>query len=154
MLNPPPRIKPGRNGYSFLELVIVLAILSALLLLSLPQAQHILNRQETSLFLNRLATDLNYAASEARGKMVNVRIDLLRTQGVYLIKVNGVQKKQVRFPVGMTIKSNFPNDRLDFFSDGQIGQAGTIDVLDSKGKGYSVVIQLSSGRFILREWEP
>lgn len=140
----------NKNGYSFFEVVITLTILSTLLFLSLPQFQETLERQETSLFLNRLSSDLHYAASEARSKMVIVRVDLLLNQRIYIVRVNGVLKKQVPFPRGKTIKSNFSNDRLDFFSDGQIGQAGTIDVVDKQGNGSRVVVQLSSGRFEIR----
>lgn len=137
-------------GHSLLEISIVLSLLSILLLASAPSIQSSAQRQQTARFIQQLAFDLNHVASEARAKQVHARFEIIRDGRLYEIAVNNIVRKQVEAPPGMKLKSNFPSDRLRFYPDGQVSQAGAIDLVDASGKGYSFVVQLSSGRFHIR----
>lgn len=148
------RRRNNQFGYSLLEITIVLSLLSAFLLVSLLPVRAALERQQAALFVQQFAFDLNYAASEARAKQATVRLDIFREDRSYRITVDNRPQKQVKAPPGMRIRSNFPNERLRFYPDGQVSRAGTIELLNDAGEGFLIVVQLSSGRFHVRSVGP
>ncbi|WP_167577412.1 GspH/FimT family protein [Ammoniphilus sp. YIM 78166] len=109
-----------------------------------------IEQQKTKNFIEELAGDLHVASNEARTRQVEAIIDLFPTYSFYLLRINGKQVKKVDAPKGVTLNSNYTNQRVVFYTDGQVAQAGTIKITDQRGKIHSIVIQLSSGRFWIK----
>ncbi len=138
------------DGYSFLELTIVLSLLSLFFVVTLPIVPMAIEQQKTKNFIEELAGDLHAASNEARTRQVEAMVDLFPTSSFYLLRINGKQIKKVDAPKGVTLNSNYTNQRVVFYTDGQVSQAGTIRVTDQRGRIHSIVIQLSSGRFWIK----
>lgn len=139
------------HGYTFLELTVVLFILSFFFLIAVPVIQEKADRQQTHLFLDELSADLYLASNLARSKQTYVYLDIFESPPLYLIRVASQKVKRVLVPVGYKIDSNYQPDRISFYSDGQVSRAGTIVITDRKGKEHKLVIQLSSGRFYISQ---
>lgn len=139
------------NGYTFLELCVVVSILAIFLLITTPAFPFALDRQKTRIFLDQLSTDLYWAESQARSRQALVYVDIFPNLDFYLIRIDGKPAKRITLPEGYQIKSNFPSERITFYGDGQIAKAGTIDITDRRGGVYLVVLQLSSGRFYIKK---
>lgn len=135
------------NGYTFLELCVVIFILLVLLQMTTPVISTALDRQETRSFLERLSTELYWAESQARARQTMVYVDVYPSWSFYLIRINTKVAKRIPLPQGYKLTSNFPSDRITFHTDGQIERNGTITMVNRKGDQYYVVFQLSSGRF-------
>lgn len=135
------------SAYSLLELTIVMSLLSLFFLTAMPVIPYLLDQQKTKGFVQVLASDLYLASNEARARQVEAVIDLYPSYSTYLVKVGTKQVKKVQAPKGNTISSNYTSNRITFYGDGQVSKAGTITVKDSRGRVHKLVIQLSSGRF-------
>ncbi|RKD25525.1 hypothetical protein BEP19_00845 [Ammoniphilus oxalaticus] len=140
----------NHNGYSLLELAVALAIFSTLLLISVPHIHHAVKRYQTAQFLEQLTNDLSLVAAEARAKKGAAYLSVVPNSRSYYISFNGVRRPMVFAPNGMTFTSNFNDDRLWFRIDGQVSQGGTFKLLERNGRGYHIVVQLSSGCFDVR----
>lgn len=142
--------QPAEAGFSFLELTLVIALLSLFFLTTLPVVPAVLEQQKTKNFIEELAGDLYIASNEARTRQVEAMIDLFPSQSFYLLRVDGKQVKKVNTPKGMLLDSNYPNHRILFYSDGQVSRGGTIKVKDHRGKVTEIIVQVSSGRFWIK----
>lgn len=135
------------SAYSLLELTIVLSLLSLFFLITMPTIPFLLEQQKTKGFVQELAGDLYLASNEARSRQLETTIYLYPIYSTYIMKIGAKQIKVVQAPAGNTISSNYTSNRISFYGNGQVASGGTITVKDRRGREYKLVIQLSSGRF-------
>jgi Tfp pilus assembly protein FimT len=140
----------NQKGVSFVELCIVISLLGLFYLTVTPLMIGTLQKQQTNLFVRQLSSDLYLASAEAAAKLTTAEIQLSRVNGFYIFRLIGGQKgRKVDLPPGHQIHSNFRNDRVTFYQNGQIAQGGTIFIKDPDGRYTKIVLQLSSGRFYI-----
>ncbi|RXT13640.1 hypothetical protein EIZ39_05675 [Ammoniphilus sp. CFH 90114] len=138
------------SAYTLLELTLVLSLLSLFFIAAMPVTLQILNQQKTKAFVQLLASDMYLASNAARTRQVETVIDIFPSYSFYILKIDGKQVRKVEIPKGNKIKTNYPNQRVTFYGDGQVSRAGTIEIVDTRGKVYQLVVQMSSGRFWIR----
>ncbi|WP_077326957.1 competence type IV pilus minor pilin ComGD [Virgibacillus siamensis] len=133
----------GKNGFTLLEVLFVLAILSVLLLLSGPIHVSTLEKQAEKQFLNTLEMDIFYLQNLSYGSRGAYRIEFADSKG-YTIKdvKNVIVRREV--PEGWQIDhTTFPI--ISFNHDGLINQPGSL-FIHAKRNTYKLICPFGKGR--------
>lgn len=141
-----------KNGFTLLELLIVLSIWSIITALSVPILFNNLEKVEERQFLETFKHDvlyIQYLATSAVDRHVQIRVN----NGNYEIIDGSINKSR---PI---IKREFPTDweidmrtvkRISFNENGTIRHAGTISI-KTKHTNYSIVFPPGKGRCYIVE---
>lgn len=132
------------NGFTLLELLIVLSIWSLLVLLSVPILVKNLDEQEIQQFFKVFEHDvlyIQYVATTSANKEASIHFG----NGYYTVR-NGSTNQSIRrdFPSNWKIDTR-SIQYISFNNKGTIRQAGTIEV-ETNQSNYSVVFPLGKGR--------
>ncbi|MBP1932828.1 hypothetical protein [Ammoniphilus resinae] len=137
----------NQTGYSYLELSVVIAMVTLLFLVSGPIYAIQLQKQQTQLITRQISNDLYLAANEARTKQIIYYFNIVQP-GLYMLSSSQQSQKKARtLPKGYSLKSNFFNNRIVFNAYGRPTSGGTLTLTDPKGSIQRFVIQIVSGRF-------
>ncbi|SFA71205.1 competence protein ComGD [Lentibacillus halodurans] len=132
-----------RNGFTLIEVLFVLSVLSLLILISAPIHFSVLDKKTEESFLYTLEMDLLYMQTMSYNSRTNYRMTF-PDQKHYVIKKNHsiIQEREV--PEGWEIDPRIL-PTISFNKDGTIREPGTFAIQTSANK-YSVVCPLGKGR--------
>ncbi|SFJ07216.1 GspH/FimT family pseudopilin [Thermoflavimicrobium dichotomicum] len=130
-------------GWTVVELLLTLIILSCLLLLAVPAVSEMGKRVEQALLLDLLSSDIQLAQMEALSRQKEVKIEFSPD----MLQI--VQEKRylhrTKLPANYRIQTNFPNQSLYFRETGQ-AVGGTIRLLQGEIMVGKIIVQVASGR--------
>src|SRR5690625_2676230 len=132
------------NGFTLLEVLIVLGIWSVLILLSAPLHFSSLDKQQETQFLETLKFDVLYSQSLSIGSSYHATV-IEFTESDYTI-LDRTSKTLIRrkAPSGSSIKYR-NNRQISFNNHGSIRKPGTI-TLETKHDKYKIVFPLGKAR--------
>lgn len=132
-------------------MIVVLAILSLLLLISIPVFQENVREVEFHYFLEELEKDLYYYQMYSMVNNRTVRFIFVPGGSSYRVRQGMTVIHEREFPSGVTFipRSLLLND-LRFLSSGNVYKAGRIEILFN-GQRYMLVFQLVRGRFYIEK---
>ena len=94
-----------QRGFTLIELMATLAVASVLLSVGMPSLFESIARARLEGAVNELATDLQYARSEAVRERATVVLRVAANGGGYIISNPTVTLKTVSLPVGVTLSA-------------------------------------------------
>ncbi len=140
--------KSKNNGYSLLELIVVVAILSVVLGISTPSIRtyfYSLEEKELREIKRDLAAARNSAIIERKSFLFAVNIN---NNSYYIADQDKVTtiKKNVNLKSGLKLKSNNFSNILKFTPSGAPANGGSLVLSDSKGREIKLTITPATGK--------
>jgi general secretion pathway protein H len=148
--------RAGQNGFTLLEVIVVLALLALVMGLVLPGLQRTVKRERERANLRQLTTVLRLARSEAATSHKRVRLFLdLKTQR-YWLEGSNRQGFLTGTRVGDThLVWQDPTRRrgyIAFYGDGT-SSGGKLSIADSTGRRYNIEVEIITGKVSLKTGE-
>lgn len=138
-----------KNGFTLVELLFVLGILTVLLLLAVPISTSSLEKQQEKQFLETFESDVLYIQAMA-SSTPNSYYKIKFYENEYeLISGSGFTSSTIarQYPPGWKFFIR-PFREISFKPNGSIRRAGTIDIRSEKAV-YKAVFQPGKGRFYI-----
>ncbi|MEI3611716.1 competence type IV pilus minor pilin ComGD [Pseudogracilibacillus sp. SO30301A] len=136
------------NGFTMVEMLFALMILSILTLLVVPSIVRTVEKQETNHFFAVLESDILYIQNQALGTRDNVRI--VFDEEYYVVisegKTEGIKR---HYPEHLKYNNKI-NNRVAFNNNGTIINPTTFKFKDRKNT-YHLVFPLGKGRHYIEE---
>ncbi|MYL41782.1 prepilin-type N-terminal cleavage/methylation domain-containing protein [Virgibacillus massiliensis] len=136
-----------RNGFSLIEMLVVLSIVMVLLGISVPPALSILEELESQYVLQTFETDVMKIQHMSAIHQSRIRIFLYEDK--YAILHNSAIKITRLLPTGWKIDSTISRN-IEFERNGNIKQPRTF-YIQAPNKTYKVVFPFGKGRFRIEE---
>ena len=137
------------NGFTLLEVLFVLALLSIILLLLPPINVEVMEKQQEEQFLETFKFDVLYVQSMSN-LITNEEVFIRLYKDNYKILRGSTETIAERtYPPGLVIDSRGNND-ISFNSTGTFFYPRTIRIT-TKHNDYNAVFQLGKGRFYIAE---
>jgi len=134
----------GLKGFTSVEMMLTLIILSLLTFLSLPALTTLGKKLEVDSFLLFLQTDLIFAQECARCREEDVIVCFDNFLKEIKIFQGGNFLRKTALPKKYSLTSNYLNNRIIFHKTGQV-KGGTINLWDGQELVGRLVIQVASG---------
>lgn len=141
--------KKNEEGFTFIELLYVLLIVSILSLLVVPPMYHVYQEQQKNQFFTLLDSDILYIQNQAIARKTNFRIVFDTEYYVVMEKDKQIYKRD--YPNHLSY-SKATTNRIVFNTLGTVRNPTTYLFYDqSKGKRYEMVFPLGKGRQYVEE---
>lgn len=144
------------NGFTLLELTVVLALLALMIGLVLPGLQRNVARERDRANLRQLTADLRLARSRAATSGKRVRLFVNRDTGKYWLE--GTNRQGVLTGIRLGDTRLVWQDRtrrqgyIAFYGDGS-SSGGKLALKDSSGRRYDLEVEIITGRVTLKTGE-
>ncbi|MBU9724194.1 MULTISPECIES: competence type IV pilus minor pilin ComGD [Bacillaceae] len=142
----------NQMGYTLLETIIVMSLLSTILLITFPLLTRDTVNNQPAFFFEQLEKDLYEAQMLSMTDGLQIRVFFNQAAGEYTIRdgTNIIEKRIM--PKGMNVFSGTLDFRnIRFIPNGRIWASGTINFI-YKGRSYMLVFQFLRGRFYVQEF--
>jgi len=131
-----------QNGFTFLELLFVLSIISLFILIAHPFHFSILEKHQEKQFLDAFESDILYIQN--RALRTNERAEIVFGTDHYKVQVGKIILEEREFPESLEMESRNLL-AISFNESGTIRKAGTI-LFRSNQATYRIVFPLGKGR--------
>ena len=146
----------GQQGFTLLELIVVLALVSLLLGLMVPSFQHTISREQDRANIRQLATVLRLARSQAATKHLRVRVFVNKQSGRYWLEGSKHNGGLAGMRLGDTRLVWEGVDRrqgyIAFYADGT-SSGGKLVITDPTGRPYNLEVEIITGKVTLKTGE-
>lgn len=132
----------NRNGFTVVELLIVLLLISIISILVIPNVYHIIVRKQTEHFFHTFDSDVLLVQTQSLGTVKNNRLNLYLDE--YIVFENDRVLLKRTFPKQIEF-TNVPHARIQFYNNGTIVQPTTYIVKDQTDT-YRIVFPFGKGR--------
>jgi|SRR5690625_1524632 len=137
-----------RNGFTLIEMLFALTIISVLTLLVVPNLYKLAQKQQTNKFFDVLEADVFYVQNQAIGTSVNSRIVFSSDHYSILNNQNSEEIKRY-YPKHLSNRIKI-NHRIWFSNLGTIINPTTL-IFEDQDTSYWVIFPLGKGRFYIEE---
>lgn len=146
----PYEANDAKNGFSLIELLVVLSILSIILFIAVPFSYSFIERQQTKHFLNTLESDVFYVQNQSFATLQTARLTFREDHYIVFVHLDGDIKPKIR-PYPKNIQVNFHQDnRITFSNNGHYRTPHTISMIVS-GEKYQLIFPLGKGRYYIEK---
>ncbi|MBB5173106.1 competence type IV pilus minor pilin ComGD [Texcoconibacillus texcoconensis] len=138
-------------GYTFLEMLVVLSLLSAMVLVTNVTFHQAAYKKETEHFFEQLETDIRYA--QMRAMIGGFRTDILfePDQNSYRIRQRTTVIKRAELPDHLQmVRGTFYNEPMSFLANGGVARIGRLVFADEEHE-YTLTVLLGKGRFYIEK---
>ncbi|MGL3066498.1 competence type IV pilus minor pilin ComGD [Planococcus sp. SE5179] len=139
------------QGFTLLEMLLVLAVLMAIVAISIPGYQNRMVQKEEQRFFEVLQQDVYFAQSQSYASKQTAKIIFREPKGSYEIFTD-LQSVAVsrKLPATVTLKKTSNLNEIYFNSNGSVVQSGTFRFATNSGE-KTVVVHLGRGRVVFSE---
>ncbi|WP_010530980.1 competence type IV pilus minor pilin ComGD [Lentibacillus jeotgali] len=133
------------NGFTLIEVLFVLAVLSILILIAVPIQVSVLDKKTEESFLETLEMDLLYTQSLSYNSRTDYRLAFFPDQDRYIIK--STENRDIlerKIPEGWTINKRIM-PTISFNKNGTILEPGTM-AIQTPTTHYNLICPLGKGR--------
>lgn len=143
----------SQKGYTLIEAIIVLSIVSMLMLITFIGAQSLQSQKTAELFFEALERDVLLAQQHAITNKKSVSLLFDTANHKYFAVEGGLEYKRiltVEYDAGITVEPVTMDARIVFNTIGGIAQSGTMNVYFNKKK-YKMIFYMGMGRMYVEE---
>ncbi|MFB5662036.1 competence type IV pilus minor pilin ComGD [Alteribacillus sp. HJP-4] len=135
----------NNKGFTMIEMIIVIAVLAAMITISIPQFQKLERPQSISYFIRLLEDDFLYAQQLAFSKGQTVLFKVKDNEYRIILSDEIVRSREL--PEGVFfMRATLTPANIKFMENGNIHQPGTFFIETPEGR-YKFVYLLGKGRF-------
>jgi competence protein ComGD len=134
-------------GFTLMEMLMVMFIVSIIMGVLMIGEHSIYRDDAFNRFYENFQNDIYLAQMCAYNN--NTNSEIVIDNEFYIVSCDGYEKKYT-YDANCTIATNFPDNTIKFNENGNINQAGTINMCMS-GECYDIVFNLGNGRFYVEE---
>lgn len=140
------------RGYTLIELIIIVAILSIILVMTIPNTGYFRCIRETN-ELKEFKRDILFARNKAIIDSKIYTLRFLNEDNGYIIESSHPSdfKKTKYFEHGIVLSGNNNIKKILFHANGTISNSGTISFKNRNGKEYELIITPIRGLVDIRE---
>ncbi|WP_430785290.1 competence type IV pilus minor pilin ComGD [Virgibacillus flavescens] len=136
----------NKNGFTLIEMILVLGVLAVCILLSPPIKTSIIDNQKEKQFLTTFENDLLFMQSISYLSAENFRMEIKTDTYVIIGRHQGDLFLSRSIPKGWVInRRTIQSGIISFNQNGTIRQPGTIQLV-TKRSTYTIVFPLGKGR--------
>ena len=128
------------NGYTLIELMIVIGIISLLLGLSINGINNLIQWSKLNTAATLLSSELKNTQSRAFYEGVYYKLQFWPTLDRYRIYKETELYKEIQLKDVNLFNTNFTDDNLYFYPNGVPGQGGTITLKNRRGRVLYVIM--------------
>ena len=128
------------KGYTLIELIIVIGIISLLLGLSINGINNLIQWSKLNTAATLLSSELKNTQSRAFYEGVYYKLQFWPTLDRYRIYKETELYKEIQLKDVNLFNTNFTDDNLYFYPNGVPGQGGTVTLKNKKGKVLYVIM--------------
>ena len=137
------------RGFTLIELIMVISILSIVLLIPVFKGNIICDYKEKK-ELKEFKNDISYARNKAIIESIEYCVDMRPDDNSYIIFKHGFPKtvvKKKEFTNGIRIKyTNIVDDEIIFGHSGAPDKSGTISLINRKGELIRITVTPATGK--------
>lgn len=142
-------MKRNELGFTLLELLAVLLVISVLLAIVIPFSYSIIQKQQTKHFLNLLESDIFYIQNQSIGTRTNGRIILEQDRYLRVVGIGDKGETIIRpYPRNTDVISAYR--RISFNNKGNFTTPNSY-IIRINGIQYKLVFALGKGRYYIEE---
>ena len=143
----------NEKGYTLVELLVAIALISIILSISIPSVKTVFNIAEKK-ELMEFKRDLIFARNKAVMENTIYTLRLFIKENRYQItKKDGIVIKDKTMSAGIIIKENNISNIVDFYPTGVPSKAGTIELRNKKNQVIFITINIATGKINLKTIE-
>jgi len=139
----------NKNGFSLIELLVVLSMLSIILFIAVPFSYSMIERQQTQQFLNLLESDVFFVQNQSFATYETARLIFRDDHYIVFVNLNDEQPKIRYYPKHIQVNHD-KNNRITFSNNGYYSSPNTISMSVS-GKKYNLIFPLGKGRYYIEK---
>lgn len=128
------------NGYTLIELMVVIGIISLLLGLSINGINSLIQWSKLNTAATLLSSELKNTQSKAFYEGVYYKLQFWPTLNRFRIYKQTELYKEIQFEDINLFNTNFTDDNLYFYPNGVPGQGGTVTLKNKKGKVLYIIM--------------
>jgi competence protein ComGD len=136
----------NNNGFTLIEMMIVLCILTAVTSIVFVSYQSLHERQQTERFFEQLKKDLYFAQQTAMIENTGIQVLFDQKNDNYKVTKSTIPILERSYDSDILIESGSLGLKVVYLSSGNISEPGTINI-KTGGDTYDLVFQLGRGRF-------
>ncbi|WP_353048283.1 competence type IV pilus minor pilin ComGD [Planococcus sp. ISL-110] len=139
------------QGFTLLEMLLVLVVLMAIVSVSIPGYQAFAVKKEEQRFFDVLQQDIYFAQSQSYSLGKTAKVVFRETKGTYEIftDLQSVVSSR-KLPDSVALKKTSNLNEIYFNSNGSVVQSGTFRFATSSGE-KTLVVHLGRGRVVFSE---
>lgn len=143
-----PHNQQSKNGFTLLEVLVVLAVVHAIMFVTIVKVEPLMQEYRLYWFIQQLETDVFYAQETAitRGQAVSLRFSPDKHEYFVLAANAPAPLFRRSYDSRIQIELATLGSQIKFLSSGNISASGTMFV-SSSSIMYRVVFLLGTGRF-------
>src|SRR5690625_7399011 len=100
-----------KNGFSLIELLVVLSIISTLLLIAVPFTYSMIERQQTKHFFDLLESDVFYVKNQSFATVETARLIFMEDYYIAFVNLNDEKPIIRHYPKNIKVNNNKNKDR-------------------------------------------
>lgn len=139
------QLKGNQNGFTLAEVLIVLAVLSVLISVTLVWTSRRTTDMETHQFFTQLHQDILYAQATAIARQETVTVRINSTAKFYRVMIGIVEQKRVSFPNHVTYNTRSTLTEVQFSPTGNVIKFGTLSFWADE-KAVQLTVHIGKGR--------
>ena len=140
----------NKQGYTLLELIVVLALLSIILSIAAPSIR-VIGKFEEKMEMKTFRKDIISAKNKAITEGTMYALFIERENNRYLINSGGKTIKYVKFKHWEILPGNTFNNRIKFLAAGSPDRGGSLRLKNKKGKIIKLTIVPVTGKLNMYE---
>jgi len=146
-------LKNNCKGFTILELVAIMLILSIIAAIAVPNVLSSVNSYRLSCFERIIMTDIRYAQQQSSVNWRQNRVYFSNTNRKIYVKQGTHIIKSDSYPAYVKInRTNFPNNQIEFNEFGNPSRGGSIHISCGNIK-HTITVLPVTGRVKLYEYE-
>jgi len=146
-------LKNNFNGFTVLELLVIILVLSAIALIAVPNIKSSINNYKLSCFERIIISEIRFAQKEASVNWRENRVYFSNTSRMVYVKQGTQITKSDSYPASVKLDyTNFTNNQIEFNEFGNPSKGGSIHISCGKTK-HTITVLPVTGRVKLYEYE-
>jgi len=146
-------LKNNFKGFTVLELVVIMFVLSIMALIAVPNVRSSINNYRLSCFERIIMTDIRYAQQQSSVNWRESRVYFSNTNRMVYVKQGPKIIKSDKYPVSVKLyHTNFSNNQIEFNEFGNPSKGGSIHISCGSHK-HTITVLPVTGRVKIYEYE-
>src|SRR5699024_2184960 len=137
----------NKNGFTLMEVLLVLSIIVIMLLLVIPLNILLLDKEREKQFIKEFSSDILLMQAYSRTSLLETRLKFYQDENKYKIHIGtGKPLVEKEIPEDWVFQIRGYNYEIQFSNSGAVNKLGNI-VLKTKHHTYKFIFSLGKGRF-------